>query len=332
MTNIYEPPPVTEAPTAAVAPARPRPAYGLALLVFLLLLGIGLGLAALHAQQRRSLQALHAAVAQSEARDAARLQRETSAETRLKALEAAVADLGQRQDDRGRLQLLLVEQLLLSANERLRLAQDPAAALLALELADARLALLNDPRLLTLRETLARERGQLARMPRVDRSSAALEISALVEAAPGLPLAARVPERFEAAPPPAAPLPPPADAGWLAEAWTQVRTALNAMFSVRRAQGPAPRLLAPEQEAQVQQILLLRLEAVRAALLRGNAAELREAAASAQRWLQQRYHGEDAGVLAAIGKLKALAALPLDAPAPDISGSLTLLRTELGRR
>jgi uroporphyrin-III C-methyltransferase len=333
---MYEPPTTTEVQPAipATGPRRRLPW----LLVLLILLGVAAA-GAYHywRQQEQALAALRADRAEAEARlqhahgrvdsELAALRSRIEAQDRaymeLKAEVAAGRNSGGA--ERERLQLALVEHLLLTASERLRLARDVAAARAALELADARLARLNDPRLLTLREMLAAERAALGRVPQVDTAGALLNLSALIDSAGALPLAASVPERFE----PAAPVPaaaPAEPAGLWSRVEAGVREALGAMFSVRRARGPAPRLLTPQQEIVVQQVLLLRLEAVRVTLLRRAQPQLGEACAAAAQWLRLRYHPEDSGVQSALADLERIGSLPLDAPLPDLSGSLQRLR------
>lgn len=332
----YEPPPITENAAATGLPAvRRSSGVGLGLLVFVLLLGIA---AAYGYQQRQQLMRLGQLEAQLQAEQTRAAKAEARSGAAQKSLAEqldvqarALAALSENRDVNQRLQLYLVEHLLLTANERAQLSHDAVSAQLALELADARLAQLNQPQLFKLREAIAQERAALARVPRADRVAAGLKVASIIQGAERLPLAARAPERFEAPAPESAPTPLPADAGWLQQAWAQIKQALGAMFSVRQARGPAPRLLAPEQEALVYQILLLRLESVRASLLAGEAEALREASGAASTWLLQRFHAEDAGVRAALKDLEDLAALPVSAPLPDITGSLALLRAHLSQ-
>ena len=79
-------------------------------------------------------------------------------DARMDAGEQTLAKLGDAvEGGRTRLQLASVEQLMLSAADRLQLSHDNSGALEALDLADQRLALLNDPRLFKVREALARD-------------------------------------------------------------------------------------------------------------------------------------------------------------------------------
>jgi uncharacterized protein HemX len=217
---------------------------------------------------------------------------------------------------RARVQLAAVEQLLLMANDRLLLARDVASALKALDLADQRLALLNDPRLFKLRETLAQERAALAAVAQPDLAGASLSLSEILKRAPALPLRGHVPEHFETS---AAPAAPAAADGALARLWHGVKTALANVFALRRSDAPRPRLLAPEEAALVAQILQLKLEGARLALL-----------VAARAWLDQYYDETDPDVRAAAAELERLRAMNLAPPLPDISRSLAQLRTVAG--
>jgi len=228
---------------------------------------------------------------------------------------------------RTRLQLAAVEQLLLMANDRLQLAHDSGTALKALDLADQRLALLNDPRLFKVREALAQERAALATLTLPDYTGLALSLTELGRRLPELPLRARARERFEGDAEPAA---PPPDAGVLGRIWAAVKTALSSMFAVRRNEGAVPRLLAPEEEALVTQILRLKVDGARLALLAGDTRTFRELAGEAASWLSRYYDESDATVRAAQAELQRLAGLKMAAEMPDISRSLALLRGQIG--
>lgn len=225
-----------------------------------------------------------------------------------------------------RFQLAAVEQLLLLANDRVLLARDAQSALVALEAADQRLAGLADPRLFNVREALARERAALAAVPRPDLTAATLTLANLIERVPRLPLAARVPERYQS--PPVEQGPAPAS-GWWEQTKASVLRALKGTFAVRRNRGPVPQLLATDQETLVYQVLMLKLEGARVALLRGDNVAFRDLAESAQRWIGEWFRKDDPGVLAAQAELERLQPLDLAPPLPDISRGLVLLRAQL---
>jgi len=228
--------------------------------------------------------------------------------------------------DAGRTQahLVAIEQLLLGANERLQLGRDLAGARRALALADERLAALDDPRFLAVREAIAEERGALRAVEKVDRTALALKLSALIKRADSLRLRGGVPETEAPALPEAA----LAEAGQPAwkRALNSVKNALTSVFVVRRTDVPVKPLMAPEHDGLVRSVLLLRLEAARAALMAGEQSTYAAALQDAQRWLDAQYATEDATVQAAMEDLNELEGEVLKPELPDITQSLTKLR------
>lgn len=228
--------------------------------------------------------------------------------------------------DAGRTQahLVAVEQLLLGANERLQLGRDAAGARRALALADERLAALDDPRFFEVRETIAEEMSALRAVEKVDRTAIALQLSAIIKRANALRLRGGVPETTA----PSLPDDPSADPGQ--PAWKRilhsVRDALASVFVVRRTDVPVKPLMAPEQDGLVRSVLLLRLEAARAALMAGEQSTYTSALEDARRWLDAQYATEDAAVQAAMQELKELEGEVLKPEMPDITQSLTKLR------
>jgi uncharacterized protein HemX len=226
---------------------------------------------------------------------------------------------------RRRAQLYEVEQLLLLANERARLAHDARGAATALELADQRLAELAEPRLYDVRKALADERAALLALPQADRASAVLALDGLIDHARSLPLRSR--PGVPSAPASAAQTSP--TGGFWARGWASFKTLLRAVFVVRRTDRPLAPLLPPEQEALVEQLYLLKLESARAALLEGDSDAFRSALDSAAQWLADYYRLEDPAVAAARAQIQRLRALDLWPPLPDLSRSLDLLRAAL---
>lgn len=231
---------------------------------------------------------------------------------------------------RSRFQMAAVEQLLMLANDRLLLARDLRSALRALQEADARLAALRDPRLFNVREAIAEERAALMEVPEPDLAGVALRLSSLSARIDRLPLKARAPDHFEPSlPEPGTQRELPADA----DAWERLRhsvgEALRSLFTLRRREGPPVTLLAPQHEALVHQVLMLRVEAARVALLRGQSVEFRESCNAAERWLRQYFRAEDVAVQTALAELERLQALDIAPPLPEITRSLVLLRAHM---
>jgi uncharacterized protein HemX len=231
---------------------------------------------------------------------------------------------------RTRFQLAAIESLLIMAIDRLQLEHDAATALTALETADERLAAINDPRLFPVREAIAEERSALRAVPRADVASAALSLGSLIDRVPQLPLIAHAPSQFVS--PDVRGESPPAEAdmpGWK-RLLASVTTAAKSLFTIRRDDNSrSTRLLPPEQEAIVYQVLTLELEGARVALLRGNTAAFRDCLRSAASWLDLLFKPVDPWVLAVRGDFVRLRGIELSPPLPDIGRSLEKLRNLL---
>lgn len=277
-------------------------------------------------QRAARLQAQHHDMTERSAQTVAAIE---SFKQRLDQHDQAAGKLAEQvQGGRVRFQLAAVENLLLAANERVQLQQDVRGALTALGLADQRLAILAEPRLYKLREAIAQERAALMALPQPDLTSTALTLSSLIARVPQLPLRARVPER-NAPQPQAEVSSADADGGWFARARHAALHALSSVFNLRRNDGPAPRLLPPEQEALVYQTLTLKLEGARMAMLRNDATSYRDLCASASAWLRVYFREQEPNVLAAQAELERLSAVPLGGLLPEVSGSLAMLRAYL---
>jgi uroporphyrin-III C-methyltransferase len=231
---------------------------------------------------------------------------------------------------RRRYQLAAAEELLQLAHDRAALGTDAALVATALQLADARLASLNDSRLLALRQTLATERLAVLALPQPDVTGAALAIGSLLVSADAMALKTRIPVTAErSAPPAAAPDAAETRAEWPQRLLAGLGAAFKAVFHIRREARPIDRLLDPEQQALVKLMLRSQLEAARLALLRGDAAVWRQTLDEAQRWLDDRYSGEDGAVKAAHAELLRLRALPPPTAVPPPEKALNQLRALL---
>lgn len=207
------------------------------------------------------------------------------------------------------------EFLLRTAADHLNLRRDPATALRALQEADALLARANDAGIRPVRDALAGEIAALQAVQVPDVSGTAKVLTALGEDARQLPLKGSQPERIEAAP--AA----PEAVGF----WDKIWSGLKSLVVVRRGGEPVEPLMAPEQQAILQQNLQARLESARLALLRGEQPLWTDSISAVRAWVERYYDPASpvtAGMLATLAKLQELTVAP---PLPDVSTSLRLL-------
>lgn len=219
-------------------------------------------------------------------------------------------------------QLAEVKHLQRMASHRLRLMDDPDGAIRALQAADEVLAGLGDPRLLPVREALAGEIQALEDLDRPDIPGLALRLERLASDLRPIPLKGQAPLGSERqalldtdAPDPAAP--------WWQRAYAEVRSALAEHVSIRRHAEPIRGLPDAEVELFLRQLLTLRVEAARVALLRRDDAEYQRHLSAAADLLDEHF---DAQIGASVReRLEALKAVTLRPQAPDISGSFTRL-------
>jgi uroporphyrin-3 C-methyltransferase len=278
-------------------------------------------------QQRFSTLQQNAALKDDLASDA------SDTQTSLKSLGARVNDLDtsfaelRQHSQEGRDAWIKAEaaSLLLDADEALALRADPELALTALDQADGRLKLLPDPRLIPVRQEIARESNKLRALPRPDVEGMAVKLTELAASVDNLPMKRTAPEHYQ----PGGDLNDvtlPADAGL----WTRLKAALQrlgaTLFTLRRHNTAVEPLLAPDQEFMLRRNLELKLESTRSALLQREDLAFQTSAHAAYDWLQEYFDNDDNAVKAALQQLADMQKQSIAPKLPDISASLTLLR------
>ena len=242
------------------------------------------------------------------------------------ALEALYQDLSRNRDE---WQLAEIEQVLAIASQQLQLARNVRAALLALQLAEARLARADRPQFAPIRRALARDIERLKAAPAIDFPALALRLDNLIASVDSLPLA--FDERIER---PDAPkdAPPAADRGFFARLGSEVWSELSQLVVVRRM-GPAePPLLPPTQAYFVRENLRLRLLNARASLLARDEAGYREDLHAASAWVQRYFDPRSKLTADAAAQLKSLSGVSISFEMPTISESLDAVRGYKSRR
>ncbi len=213
------------------------------------------------------------------------------------------------------------EYFLQAANSRLQLAQDPTAALAALQAADDRLESLGDPGLFRVRQQLAAEIEALRSVPQPDIEGIAHTLNGLARRVEDLPLINSVPQPFSSG------VDEPPEGGSF---WDRTRAtvlgALSSMISIKRTEEDVTPLLSRDEEFFLKRNLELQLQTARLALLRGDAANYRESLRTARNWVQTHFLPDSPTVTSVITTLTELEAEEIAPQLPDISGSLRLLR------
>ncbi|HLF97112.1 MAG TPA: uroporphyrinogen-III C-methyltransferase [Methylococcaceae bacterium] len=217
------------------------------------------------------------------------------------------------------------EFLLGAASQRLYLTGDAKTTLTAMEAADERLRESADPAIFKVREALAAEIHLLkdfAPPDLVGLSSRILALEAKVRDLPlHLPHAGTPVEKGEETPEPTLPS--------TSQQPTVINDALRelrGLVTVRHTEKPVGTVLSPEEAALLKEVLLLKLETARMALVRGDETLYRDSVASSRAWLAEHFSTDQAAVKDMDGALKALGEQGLKVAYPQIGKALSLLR------
>lgn len=277
-----------------------------------------------------------------EARAGAREAQESAREMqgKLGALEARLADAQSQQvaletlyqelsRNRDEWQLAEIEQVLAIAQQQLQLSGNVRAGLLALQLAESRLARADRPQFQPVRRALARDIERLKSLPRADIAGMAQRLDGVVETIDTLPLA--YDGRLEREAPPAA-APAASGAGVMAQFGAGLWRDLKELVIVRRVDAPQPPLLPPEQAYFLRENLRLRLLNARLALLSRNQAGFEQDVGAARRWLLRYYDARARSTQEALAQLEQLQGSPISFEPPSITDSLDAVRNFKARR
>jgi uncharacterized protein HemX/uroporphyrinogen-III synthase len=241
------------------------------------------------------------------------------------ALEALYQDLSRNRDE---WQLAEIEQMLAIASQQLQLAGNVRSALLALQLAEARLARVDRPQFLPIRQALARDIERLKSAPTLDVAATSMRIDTLAAQVDSLPLA--FDERVEGAAP-ASQEGRGDERGFWKRLTTEVWSELRSLIVVRKIDKPEPPLLPPSQAYFVRENLRLRLLNARLSLLARDEAGFREDLRTAQRWIERYFDPGSKQTLEAMNQLKQLASA-ISFEIPPITESLEAVRGYKSRR
>ena len=241
------------------------------------------------------------------------------------ALESLYQELARNRDE---WQLAEIEQMLAIASQQLQLSGNVRAALLALQLAESRLARADRPQFQTVRRALARDIERLKALPTSDVPGMSIKLDRLIVAAETLPLAFE--ERLARAP--VAKSAQPAPEGWWARFSSQVWGELRQLVVVRRVDEPQPELLAPTQAYYLRENLRLRLLNARLSLLARDEAGYRADLRTARALIGRYFDARAKPVLETVAALNDLTAASVVFQPPDIGDSLDAVRTFKARR
>ncbi|HJS76132.1 MAG TPA: uroporphyrinogen-III C-methyltransferase [Burkholderiales bacterium] len=239
------------------------------------------------------------------------------------ALEALYQDLSRNRDE---WQLAEIEQVLAIASQQLQLAGNVRAALLALQLADARLAKADRPQFVPVRRALARDIERLKALPVLDIAAMSSRIDSLVAGVDSLPLA------FEERSVPVKEKAPAQDGGFWSRLGSEVWSEVKQLVVVRQVGTSEPPLVPPPQAYFLRENLRLRLLNARLSLLVRDEAGYREDLRAADAWIRRYFDVRGKHTTDALAQLKQLSAASISFEMPTISESLDAVRGFTSRR
>jgi len=285
------------------------------------LVGIDGQIAALRIEQQAALSGQRQASEQA----IAALQREVQAqlEARLESEEALARGINEglrlSPPSSREWKVAEVEYLLRIANHRLLMEHDAVAAAKLLAAADEVLAGLDDYSLYPVRAQLAQERLALGNVEEIDVQGAFLRFEAIKAMLNQLPL--QLPEYLAER---RRPVEPDAQRSF----WQVLLDRLGSFVEIRRyPEGGLRPLLSPDEATYLEMNLRLMLERAQLGVLRRDAVLYEHSVAAALAWLDDYLDHESAAVIEVRAELQSLQVLRLNRELPDISGSLTNLRS-----
>lgn len=229
---------------------------------------------------------------------------------------------------RGDMMVADAEYLLGIANQKLHLTGDVKAVLAAMAAADQRLHDSGDPAVFKVREALAEEIDQLEDVKVADVVGLSAQILALETGVKALPLFLPHPEKGKETlgEVPAEKIPEQQGEGGAGGLLDSALSDFKGLVTVRRTDRPVQAVLLPEEVEALRQVLLLRMEMTRLALLRGDDGLYKASVESVLSWLKEHFDGEAASTQDLVAELNELKAQRIAVPFPDIGKSLALLR------
>ena len=217
------------------------------------------------------------------------------------------------------------EYLIQLANHRVLLEKDVATAAVALKAADARLAEVADPALLSIRKILANDIQALNNVPRIDIAGLSVTLSALSNNISNLPLNTPDPNTHKINKEDS-PQASSSEVKNIKELPAAIWQDIKSLIVIRQHQQAVEPLLAPEQHFFLTQNLALLLEQSRLALLNGHNEIYQERLKTTQKWLKQFFDTEHNVTRNMLASLEELQKFDIDPVLPDIASTFSAIQ------
>ena len=245
----------------------------------------------------------------------------SSLPARMSTLESSMASLaGISQSSRDAWLIAEAEYYMQIANAQLQLANNPELAALALRMADERVVQMGNPALLDVRRAISDELASLDVMEKPDIEGATMTLASLAQVVESLPLVSGT-DRDQAA----ATADDEEQSG-LNRAWSSMKAAMSGLVRVTPPDQAKMALVSPDAESFLRNNLALQLQSARLALLRGEQAVFEQSLDDTSAILSEYFDAGSAQVQSAQETLVEIRGSIATSAAPDISGSLQLLR------
>jgi len=245
----------------------------------------------------------------------------SSLPARMSTLESSMASLaGISQSSRDAWLVAEAEYYMQIANAQLQLANNPELAAQALRMADERVVQMGNPALMEVRRAISDELASLDVMEKPDIAGATMTLASLAQVVESLPLAGATDTGSEEA------LLPDEEQSGLNRAWSSMKGAMSGLVRVTPPDQARMALVSPDAESFLRNNLALQLQSARLALLRGEQAVFEQSLDDTGALLAQYFDGSSAQVMSAQETLVEIRGSAVAGSAPDISGSLLLLR------
>ncbi len=224
-----------------------------------------------------------------------------------------------------------VEYLLRLANQRVLMEGTASGALTLLKSADESLRETDDVTLYDVRKALAEDIAALEAVPRLDTEGVFLKLAALNRQVDELRVTPitdkrKLPSLLEEI------TPESVEQSWgegLKASWNKAMDKFETLIVIQHHDKPVKPLMSPEQTFFLQQNLHLMLEQAQMALLQRKQQAYDASLTKAHDWVGTHFNPKDATTQAMLRGLTELQSINVAPEMPDISGSLTSLKTYL---
>lgn len=263
--------------------------------------------------------------------------KQIEAQSQQVALEQMYQDLSKNRDDWA---LAEIEQVLSTASQQLQIAGNVQGAVIALQNADARLSLSDQPQFTIVRRAIASDLEKLKAVPEVDLAGIAMRLESIIGQVDAMPLLSDEKPALAATQPKPQRHMEPSDAteagwgsnwlaklenlwqSWSSEIWTEIRQ----LIRVRDVDTSEALLLSPSQAYFVRENLKLRLLNARLALLARNESVFRSDLIAAQDLVAKYFDTRAKQTQTVQALLRQVQASDLAVEMPTLTDSLNAVR------